>query len=88
MLNKKENYCTFVPDKIFDVSMKRACYYHDRQYRDEVKTRKTRKEADIQFKNDIYNEFKKKNKEIRGFFISWIYYFGVRIFGGKSWVTD
>ena len=84
--NKNKDYCSCSPDKLFGVRFNYACYLHDRQYRNEVKVRKTRKKADISFKKSIQSEFKKKHKPIQGFFVSWIYYIGVRLFGWKSWV--
>jgi len=86
--NKDEDYCSFSPEKLFGVKFNYACYLHDRQYRDEVKHRKTRKEADIDLKTRIFREFAKKGKPFFcffGFIVSWAYYIGVRLFGGKYW---
>lgn len=83
--NKEEDYCTLVPDKILDVSLKLACYHHDRQYQNEVINRKTRKQADLDFRDHTYKLFKQKNKPILGWFVSRWRYIGVRIFGGKFW---
>lgn len=83
--NKEEDYCTLVPDKILDVSLKAACYYHDRQYRNEVKIRKTRKQADLDFRDHTFKLFKNKNKPILGWIVSRIRYIGVRLFGGAVW---
>lgn len=85
--DKNENYCTFSPDRLFGVTFNYGCYLHDRQYRNEVKVRKTRKEADIQLKECIQREFS-DNKKIMGFFISWIYYIFVRLFGGVVWLKN
>ena len=82
---KLKNYCTLVPDGLFGVRFNYACYLHDRQYRNEVKNRLNRKGADKQLRNEIYKIYTKKNKKFIGYFVSRIYYLGVRIFGGKSW---
>ncbi len=86
MYNKNEDYCTMVPDIVAGVSLKPACYHHDRQYRNEVKNRKTRKEADLAFRDHTYLLFKQKNKPILGWIISRIRYIGVRLLGGSLWV--
>jgi len=51
--NKDLNYCTFSPEEIFGVKFNFGCYLHDRQYRNEVKIRKTRKQADKQLQKVI-----------------------------------
>jgi len=83
--NEEEDYCTMVPDKLFGVSLKPACYHHDRQYRNEVVNRKTRKQSDLAFRDHTFKLFKNKNKPILGWIISRIRYIGVRLFGGKYW---
>ena len=88
MYNPKDNCCTLSPDKLFGVNFNYACHLHDRQYRNEVKIRKTREQADIDFRNKIYDIFKKKNKKIRGYLVSRIYYFFVSNFAKKFWVKD
>jgi len=86
MYNKKENYCTFGPDELFGVRFNHACYLHDRQYRHEVKKRQTRKEADINLKNNIIKEYDKHNKKWLGVIIGLIYYQIVRLLNKKYWV--
>ena len=83
--NKSEDYCTLVSDKLFGVSVKPACYHHDRQYRNEVKHRKTRKEADIAFRDHTYSLFKIKNKPIIGWLVSRWRYLAVRLFAKWAW---
>jgi len=83
--NKTLNYCTFSPEEIFGVKFNYGCYLHDKQYRNQAKIRKTRKNADILLRNIIQKEFTKKDKSIQGFFVSWIYYFGVRWFASFAW---
>ena len=85
MYNPKENYCSFSPERLFGVNHNYACYLHDRQYRNEVKNRKTRAEADRDFRKTIFAIYKKKGKAFRGFFISWGMYLGARVFGLKTW---
>jgi len=85
---KSENYCTMSPDGLFGVRFNYSCYIHDRQYRNEVKIRKTRKEADLNFRNMIYDHFKKTNKKFLGFIVSRVYYYSVRLFARKAWVGN
>lgn len=82
---KEENYCTFSPDGLFGVRFNYACYVHDRQYRNEVEKRKTRKEADQEFRNLIYKQYRQASKKYLGWIISRIYYIAVRLFGWRSW---
>lgn len=83
MYNKKENYCSFSPDKLFGVNFNYACYLHDRQYRNEVKKRKTRKQADLDLKKEIIKEY---NKKLIGVLVGSVYYYTVRIFNRRYWV--
>ena len=80
------NYCSKSPDGLFGVKFNYACYRHDRQYRNEVKTRLTRAEADVELKNNIYLEYENRGKYFLGFLVSWIYYIGVRVMGWRTWV--
>ncbi len=84
--NKDLDYCTLSPDKLFGVNHNYGCYLHDRQYRNEVKIRKTRKEADIQLRDVMYDAYKNQNKKILGWIISRKYYMFVRLFGRVTWV--
>ena len=59
---------------------------HDREYRNERKKRKTRKEADEMLRKYVFEEFKVKNKEFLGWFVSNFMYYYLRIFGRCSWV--
>ncbi len=83
--NKTADYCSYSPDKLFGVKISYACYCHDRQYRNEVRLRKTRKGADNSLRNQIKNMFYKKNKKVLGLIVGNIYYFFVRIFGKRDW---
>jgi len=83
---KEENYCSFFPDEINGVRYNYACYLHDRQYRNEVKVRQTRAEADALLRKGVFEEYKKSNKALTGFFISWIMYLGVRLFCRRYYV--
>ena len=55
--NPELNYCTASPDSLFGVKFNYSCYLHDRQYRNEVKVRKTRKQTDIDFRDKIFDIF-------------------------------
>ena len=85
MYNKKENYCTFSPDSLFGIRFNYACYLHDRQYRNEVRKRQTREEADVDLFRNIIKEFKKSKKKILGILVGFIYYFIVRTFNRRYW---
>ena len=82
--DKDENYCTMSPDTILGVKINYACYLHDRQYRNEVKERKSRLEADKQLREGIYRALEVKNKFL-AYIISTLYYCAVRIFASKNW---
>lgn len=62
--NPKHNYCTLSPDSLFGVKFNYACYLHDRQYRNEVVARKTRKQADLDFFHKIREIFKSNKKPL------------------------
>jgi len=81
--NRDKNYCSYSPEELFGVRYNYACFCHDRHYRNEIINRKTRKQSDIMLRDMIYRAFDVANKRFRGFIISRIYYFLVRIFGGK-----
>ena len=80
------NYCSRAPEGLFGVKFNYACYLHDRQYRNEVKNRKTREEADVDLKNHIYNAYYLKGKPFVGLIVSWFYYIAVRVYCGRYWV--
>ena len=84
----EENYCSFSPESLFGVKFNFACYLHDRQYRNEVKWRKSRLGADLDLKKGIMENYLKKRKWVAGFFVSWIYFLAVRIFSGRYWVKQ
>lgn len=85
--NKEEDYCTMSPEGLFGIRFNYSCYLHDRQYRNEVKKRKTRKEADIDLRNHIYSFYKIKNKKMIGFFVSRVYYYAVRLFARRAYIV-
>lgn len=82
-----DNYCTLSPDTLFGVRFNYACYLHDRQYRNEVKKRKTRKQTDIDLRDRIYSDYLKHNKKLIGYLVSRFYYFSARLIGLKTWVN-
>ncbi len=85
---KNKDYCTYSPDTLFEVDFSYACYLHDRQYRNEVKNRKTRKQADAELKKVIIKKFTSKNKKYIGSIIGNLYYFAVRLFSKFAWDDD
>lgn len=84
--NKNEDYCTMSPDKLFGVNHNYGCYLHDRQYRNEVKNRKTRKQADILLRDTMYKIYIKKNKKYIGWVVSRVYYYTVRLLASRAWI--
>ena len=84
--DKDKDYCTLSPDKLFGVNHNYGCYLHDRQYRNEVKNRKTRLESDKVLRDVIYKKYINAGKQRRGYIISRIYYYLVRLFGAFFWV--
>lgn len=79
----KADYCTLSPDHVFGRKISYACYIHDRQYRNEVKVRKTRKEADETLRLDIKALL---GNTWRASIVSWIYYIGARLLLKRMWV--
>lgn len=84
----KENYCTLSPDKLFGVNINYGCYLHDRQYRNEVKKRKTRLEADRELERTIMNDFEIAGKKKLGLLVGFIYFIGIRVIGLFTWVKS
>lgn len=82
------NYCTLFPDKAFGVRYNYHCYLHDRQYRNEVKQRKSRLEADRDLKKGVFLEYKTANKKFIGFFMSWIIFLGAFALGFITWKRE
>jgi len=76
-MEQKKDYCSSSPDSLFGFDISTACAKHDNYYYNHSITRK---EADIQLREDI-------NKVLPKYlhFIGWIYYFSVRIFGKTYW---
>ena len=72
----KKDYCSLVPDSWFGIDISGACKVHDEHY---AYQNVSRKEADVQFR---YNIQAIAPGHFGIWLISWIYYFGVRVFGG------
>lgn len=77
--NKNENHCTMWPDELFGVNYNHGCFFHDRQYRNEVENRKKRKQADKDLRKFVINKFRKNNMFLIGFINGWLMYFGTRM---------
>lgn len=84
--NKELNYCTMSPDELFGVRFNFGCYLHDRHYRNEVKRRLTRKQADSLLKQRIQKSFNIAGKPKIGKLVSWVYYIAVRLTARRFWV--
>lgn len=83
--NKEENYCTLFPDSIDGVNHNYACYLHDRQYRNEVKQRKTRLQADRDMRDKVFSIYFSKGRPLLGLIVGWIMFIGVRVMGKFVW---
>ena len=81
----KANYCTLSPDKPFGVDISYGCYLHDRQYRNEVKKRKTRFEADRDLQMYIEQQFNDAGKQKLGWIVSAYYLIALRLFCWIFW---
>ena len=83
--NPKKDYCTCAPEGLFGCKYSKACYWHDRQYRNEVVNRKSRLGADFNLWMNIIKEAYKVRKTSI-IWSSWVgraYFFAVR-FGAKK----
>lgn len=83
--NRDKNYCTFSPEELCGIRYNYGCYLHDRQYRNEVINRKTRKQADKHLRDVIYRAFVVGDMKYRGWVVSRIYYIASRMFGWYFW---
>ena len=83
------DYCTHAPEKLFGVYIGYCCKEHDMNYCVADKTPISRREADNLLRDMIQHEFEINNKPILGWFVSHIYFYAVRLFGGfyyKQWL--
>ena len=96
--NKKTNlkkgynrYCSFIKnlgfkdDTVFGLYLGCPCKQHDIYYSKEGKV--SRPYADYSFFMDIIEQGKKQNKQIRSYFIGFVMWFFVRLFGLFIWKT-
>ena len=84
--DKKADYCTNFPDKLFGVKFSYACYLHDRQYRNEVKFRKTRFKSNLDLWKDVYKIFKREGKGKIGWIVGLVMFIGVTFISKKYWI--
>lgn len=82
----KEDFCSFSKESISGVDLSEICKRHDFQYADRVKNRKTRKQADLDFKKETYLAFKYSGKSFLGLIVSNYRYFFVRLFAWVRWI--
>lgn len=92
--NPKIDYCgpaeswltRYIPNKILGVDINYCCYKHDISWTgDDVR----HKAGDVDFRNHIKRKFAEKaatkstakyfGYRLAGFFVSWLYYFSVRL---------
>ena len=79
----EQDYCSWSPDKLFGVNLRRCGYKHDKGY-DAAKTREEKKFVDKTFREDVFLNFIDAGKPFIGFFVSDIYYLGVHSL--VSWI--
>lgn len=78
------------PEGAFGIKWNNACYWHDRQYRNEVINRQYRFMADLYLWGGIIKECWKVRKTsiIWSWRVGFVYFMAVRVFAGASWVDD
>ncbi len=85
--NPKLDYCTFSPEGAFGCKWSRACYWHDRQYRNELVNRVCRFRADLYLWRDMIIECWKVRKTsiIWSWWIANKYFLAVRLFARRAY---
>jgi len=85
---KSTDYCTMSLDEIFRCRYNLACYWHDRQYRNQIVNRRSRFMADLDLWKGIVIECWKVRKS--SIFWSWYvgrtYFNAARLFGNGSYL--
>lgn len=84
---KSIDYCTMSPDELLKCRFNLACYWHDRQYRNQIVNRRSRVMADFDLYIGIIVECWKVRKTsiIWSWWIGRTYFRAVRIFGRNLW---
>ena len=85
--NMKTDYCTMSPDELFRCRYNLACYWHDRQYRDQIVNRRCRFMADLDLWKGIIVECWKVRKTsiLWSWWLGRTYFKVVRVAGGGLW---
>ena len=80
--NPKKDYCTCSPDGLLGCRYNKACYWHDRQYRNQIVNRQSRLVADLYLWLDIIKEAYKVRKTsiIWSWWVGHKYFWAVRLF--------
>lgn len=71
----KSDYCSYSPDNWFGKDVSEICKVHDEAYA-KGGTKQDRQDADVEFGKELMKI---------NWFMGWIYYVAVRLFGGFSW---
>ena len=88
--NPKVDYCTKSPEGLLRCKYHKACYWHDRQYRDQIVNRQCRFMADLSLWGNIIKEAwrVRKTSIIWSWWIGWAYFFTVRITSSKHYLKS
>jgi len=87
--NPKKDHCTCAPEGLLGCKYNEACYWHDRQYRNEVVNRQSRLRADFGLWGNIIKECWKVRKTsiIWSWWIGRTYFFVVRAVARKNYIN-
>lgn len=86
--NPKIDYCTMSPDGLLGCNYGKACYWHDRQYRNQIVNRQSRLVSDFCLWGNIVKEAWKVRKTsiLWSWWIGNKYFLAVRLFAGKNYI--
>ena len=82
--NSKVDYCSKSPESLFGCKYNKACYWHDRQYRNQIVNRQSRFMADLCLWGNIIKESWKVRKTsiVWSWWVGHKYFWAVRLFAG------
>ena len=85
--NKKVDYCSCSPDGLLGCRYSKACYWHDRQYRNQIVNRQSRLVADLcLWGNIIVESYKvRKTSIIWSWWVANKYFLAVRLFARRNY---
>lgn len=85
----KIDYCSMSPEGLLGCKYSKACYWHDRQYRDELQNRVSRLKADLYLWRDIITESWKVRKTsiIWSWRVGYVYFMATRLAGKRHYIN-